>query len=77
MQIRYILQVGNDIDSGSLINWFITFSVCCVLGLISNSYYACLFKWFSLLTADGSSEKEDYLVAVVKGREAHSFGSAW
>lgn len=56
MQIRYILQVSNDIDSGPLINWFIAFSVCCVLGLVSNFLYTCLFKWFPQLIADGKSE---------------------
>jgi len=69
MQMRHVLQVINDMDSNCLINWFITFSVCYVLGLISNIYYTCLFKWFSLLIANGKSEKEDYPVAVVKGRE--------
>lgn len=77
MQIRYILQVSNDIDSDSLINWFIAFSVCCALGLISNSYYTFLLKWFSPFIADGKSEKDDYPVAVVKGREAGSFSSVW
>lgn len=77
MQTRYILQASNDIDSDSLINWFIAFSVCSVWGLISNSCYTCLFKRFSVHIADGKSEKDDYTVSVVKGREAHSFSSVW